>query len=124
MHIFNISVTYLQIILINDILKALGGVDFKYYALLAINQYMQWSRIGLAKNAVNLSKSIFSSLNFHMHIFNMTVTNLKALGNVNFTRYALLDILQTPTVRTTKLDYSCNTDLHLRGGVGGEYNYQ
>ena len=50
------------------------------------------------KNAVNLSKIFFSANNFFMHIFNMSVTYLqsnkrihfKALGGVDFTKYALL----------------------------------
>ena len=44
-----------------NILKALGGVVFTKYALLPISQYVQWSKIGYVKNAVNLSKIVFSS---------------------------------------------------------------
>ena len=33
----------------------------------------------LVKNAVNLSKIIFTSLNFHMHIFNMSVIYLQSV---------------------------------------------
>ena len=42
MHIFNMSETYLQIIK----RKALGGVDYTKYVLLAIIQYVKWSKIG------------------------------------------------------------------------------
>ena len=42
-----------------NILKALGGVDFTKYALLPISKYVQWSKIGQVKNAVNLSKKFF-----------------------------------------------------------------
>ena len=49
---------------------------------------MQSSSIGEVKNPVNLSKIIFSSLNFHMQIFNNAKykkDTLKALGIVDFT---------------------------------------
>ena len=46
-----------------NILKALGGVDFTKYALLPISQYVQWSKIGYVKNAVNLSKIFFLQIN-------------------------------------------------------------
>ena len=59
-----------------NVLKALGGDDFTKYALSEspISQYVQWSKIGQVKNAVNLSKIIFSANNFFMHIYNMSVT--------------------------------------------------
>ena len=57
---------------IKDTTKALGGAGF---TISAIIQYEQWSRIGLViKNDEHLSKFILSSLNFHMHNFNMSVT--------------------------------------------------
>ena len=59
-----------------DTLKALGGVDFTKYALSPIIQYVQWSKIGHVKNAVNLSK----------------MNELKTLGGVDFKKYALLPI--------------------------------
>ena len=62
-----------------NILKALGEVDFTKYALSPISQYVQWSKIGQVKNAVNLSKIISSALKSFMHIFNMFVTYLKVL---------------------------------------------
>ena len=46
-----------------NILKALGIVDFTKYALLPISQYVQWSKIGYVKNAVNLSKIFFLQIN-------------------------------------------------------------
>ena len=57
-----------------NILKVLGGVDFTKYAQLPISQYVQWSKVGLVKNAVNLSKIFFSANKFFMHIYNMSVT--------------------------------------------------
>ena len=57
-----------------NILKAPGGVDFTKYALLPISQYVQWTKIGYVKNAVNLSKIFFSANKFFMHICNMSVT--------------------------------------------------
>ena len=47
-----------------DTLKALGGVDYAKYALLAITQYVQWAKIGKVKNAIIFQKLIFLSLNF------------------------------------------------------------
>ena len=58
-------------------LKALAR-DFTKYALLAITQYVQWSKIGRVKNAVNLSRILFTSFNFFMHILNMFVTYLQS----------------------------------------------
>ena len=54
------------------------------------------------QNAVNLSKVLFLGLNSFMHIYNMSVTYMpiikcnkrKALGGVDFTKYALLPISQ------------------------------
>ena len=51
-------------------MKALGWVDYTKNELLAIILYVKWSKAGSVKNAVNLSKVIFSSLNFFIHIFN------------------------------------------------------
>ena len=45
MRIVNTAVTYLQKIK-NDTLKDAGGVDSTMYALSAIIQYVQWSKIG------------------------------------------------------------------------------
>ena len=66
-----------------NILKALGGVDFTKYALLPNSQYVQWSEIGLVKNAVNLSKIFFSANNFFMHIYNMSVTYLQSIKRIH-----------------------------------------
>ena len=66
-----------------NIPKALGGVDFTKYALIPISQYVQWSEIDLVKNAVNLSKIIFSANNFFMHIFNLSVTYLQSIKRMH-----------------------------------------
>ena len=48
---------------LKETLKALGGVDFTKYALPTIIVYKQWStKMAMLKNAVNLSKIIFSAL--------------------------------------------------------------
>ena len=52
MHTFDMYVATYQ----NDTLKALRGADIKKYTLSAIiNIFLQWSRNGIVKNAVNLS---------------------------------------------------------------------
>ena len=66
-----------------NIQKALGGVDFTKYALSPVSQYVQWSKIGLVKNAVNLSKIIFSANKFFMHIYNMSVTYLQSIRRIH-----------------------------------------
>ena len=66
-----------------NILKALGGVDFTKNALLPICQYVQWSKIGLVKNAVNLSKIFFSANKFFMHIYNMSVSYLQSIKRIH-----------------------------------------
>ena len=55
----------------NETMKALGGLDFIKYALPAV--------LSKLKNAVNLSKIIFSPIKFFMHIFNMSVTCLQSI---------------------------------------------
>ena len=58
--------------------------------------------ICIGQNAVNLSKIIFSALKLlyaHLHYVCNILTkyqndSLKALGGVNFTKYALLSIIQ------------------------------
>ena len=84
-----------------NILKALGGVDFTKYALLPISKYVHWTKISYVQNAVNLSKIIFGIKLLHAHlqyVCNIPAkyqTNiLKALGGVDFTKYALLPISQ------------------------------
>ena len=85
-----------------NILKALGGVDFTKYALLPISQYVQWTKIGYVKNAVNLSKIFFSAkkiLHVHLqYVCNITakylMNILKSIGGVDFTKYALSPISQ------------------------------
>ena len=66
-----------------DTLMALGGADYTKYALLTPIQYVQWLKIGLVKIAINLSKNIFSSLNFLMHIFNISVTYLQSIKRIH-----------------------------------------
>ena len=66
-----------------NILKALGGVDFTKYALFPISQYVQWTNMAKLKNAVNLSKIVFTANNFFMHIFNMFVTYLQSIKRIN-----------------------------------------
>ena len=66
-----------------NILKALGGVDFTKYALSPISQYVQWSKIGYVKNAVNLSKNFFPANKFFMHIYNMSVTYLQSIRKIH-----------------------------------------
>ena len=85
-----------------NILKALGGVDFTKYTLLPFSQYVHWTIIGSVQNAVNLSKNIFFGIKLlHAHLqyvcnipakYQMNI--LKALGEVDFTKYALLPISQ------------------------------
>ena len=64
---------------------------------------MHWTKIGkIVQNAVNLSKISFLALNSFMHIYNMSVTIpakyqmniLKALGEIDFTKYAVSPISQ------------------------------
>ena len=85
-----------------NILKALGGVDFSKYALLPISQYVHWTKIDSVQNAVNLSKIFFFG-NKLLHAHLQYVCNvppksqmniLKALGGVDFTKYALSPISQ------------------------------
>ena len=84
-----------------NILKALGGVDFTKYALLPISQYVHWKKIGYVQNVVNLSKIFFFGIKLlHAHLqyvcnipakYQMNI--LKALGGVDFTKYALICIV-------------------------------
>ena len=84
-----------------NILKALGGVDFKKYALLPISQYEKWSKMTKLKNAVNLSKISVGIKLLHAHLqyvcklhakYQMNI--LKAIGGVDFTKNPLLTISQ------------------------------
>ena len=84
-----------------NILKALGGVDFTMYALLPTSQYVLWSKIGYVQNAVNLSKIFFGIKLLYAYLkyvcnipakYQMNI--LKALGEVDFTKYALSPISQ------------------------------
>ena len=82
-----------------NILKALGAVDFTKYALLPISQYVHWTKIGLVQNAVNLLLFYIKLLHAHLqYVCNIPakyqMNILKALGGVDFTKYALLPIGQ------------------------------
>ena len=79
MHIFSMSVTYLQVV------EKIQGVDFTKYALSTIIYYVQLSKTGLVKNPVSLSKKIFfSASTFFMHIFNMSVTYLQTVEKIQW----------------------------------------
>ena len=102
-YVCNITVKYWK-----DSLKAVIGVYFTKYALLQFIQYMHCSKIGLVQNAVNLSKILFSASYLFMHVFNMSVTFLprdirKALGVVDFIKYALLTIITCFTKNSNNL---------------------
>ena len=84
-----------------NILKALGGVDYTKYALLPIRQYVHWTKNGEVQNAVNLSKIFFDIKLLHAHLQYVCnipdkyqIIILKALGGVDYTKYALLPIRQ------------------------------
>ena len=64
-------------------MEALEGVGFTHYAV--SNHYFLRAivQVGYVKNPVSLSKNIFSASSFFMHIFNMSVTNLKVLKRCN-----------------------------------------
>ena len=84
-----------------NILKALGEIDLTKYALLPISQYVHWTKIGEVQNAVNLSKIFFDIKLLHAHLQYVCnipdkyqINILKALGGVDYTKYALLPIRQ------------------------------
>ena len=62
MHIYNMSVTYLQ----------------------NISQYVQWPKIGYVQNAVKLSHIYFSANKFFMHIYNKSVTYLQNIKRIHW----------------------------------------
>ena len=77
MHIFNMSVTYLQSA--EKIQwKLLRGIDFTKYALSSIIYLMQSSENGQVKNPVKFVKKYFSALNFFMHIYNISVIYMRS----------------------------------------------
>ena len=59
-------------------MEALEGVGFTHYAV--SNHYFLGAvvQVGYVKSPVSLSKNIFSTSNFFMHIFNMFVTYLQS----------------------------------------------
>ena len=91
------------------ILKAVGGVDFTKYALLALWQTFfvytgkQWSKSGYVEKCCKFVKNyFFSIIILHAHlqyVWNMSAKYqkriLKAVGGVDFTKYALLALWQT-----------------------------
>ena len=54
------------------------------YALSTIIYEMQLSGNGQVKNPVSLSKNIFSTSNFFMHIFNISVTYLQSVDKIQW----------------------------------------
>ena len=62
----------------NETMKALG-LDFIKYALPAVLYISDGWNMSKLKNAVNLSKIIFSPIKFFMHILNMSVTCLQSI---------------------------------------------
>ena len=84
-----------------NILKALGEVDFTKYALSPISQYVHWDKNWLSSKCCKFVKNIFLALLLHAHLqyvcnippkYQMII--LKALGGVDFTKYALSPISQ------------------------------
>ena len=83
-------------------MKALGGLDFIKYALPAVLYISDGWKMSKLKNAVNLSKIIFSQIKFFMHIFNMSVTCLQSIEKnywkpqeeLDFTKYVLSTIIE------------------------------
>ena len=82
MHIFKMSVTYMQSFK-KDTPKTLGGVDFTMHYQPLFNMCSGQELAIKVKNGVNLSKIIFSSLNFNMHILNMSVTYLQSFKKIH-----------------------------------------
>ena len=85
-----------------NILKALGGVDFTKYALLPISQYVHWTKNWLSSKCCKFVINMFFGIKLlHAHLqyvcnipakYQMNI--LKALGGVDFTKYALSHISQ------------------------------
>ena len=57
-------------------MEALGGVDLTHYVLSNYYYLGAVVQVGYVKNPVSLSKNIFSTSNFFMHNFIMSVTYL------------------------------------------------
>ena len=73
-----------------NILKALGGVDFTKYALLPISQYVQnW----LSSKCCKVKNNFFGIKLLHAYL-QYLCNILKAIGGVDFTKYALSPISQ------------------------------
>ena len=83
MHIYNMSVIYLQSIkrihwkLKEELISQ--SMHCQYYG-----KHLAVKKIGKVKNAVNLSKIIFSALKFFMHIFDMSVTYLQSIKRIHW----------------------------------------
>ena len=84
------------------ILEALGGVDFTKYALLPISQYCALEENWLSSKCCKFVKNIFFGikiLHAHLHyvcniLAKYQMNILKAIGEVDFTKYALSPISQ------------------------------
>ena len=57
-------------------MEAPEGVGFTHYA---VSNHYFLRAVGYVKNPVSLSKNIFQTSNFFMHIFNMSVTYLQSV---------------------------------------------
>ena len=81
-------------------MKIVEGVDFAKYALSAIIQYVQWTRIGEAKCSKVIKKYFFIIKLLHAHLqyvcyipAKYSKDTLTALRGVDFTKYALSAII-------------------------------
>ena len=65
-------------------MEAQGAVGFTHYAV--SNHYFLGAvvQVGYVKNPVSLSKKYFFSINFFMHIFNMSVTYLQSVEKIQW----------------------------------------
>ena len=77
MHIFNISVTYLQ-----SVEKMEFVSQNMHYQPLFARCSSQTN--GYVKNPISLVKNIFSASNFFMHIFNISVTYLQSVEKIQW----------------------------------------
>ena len=99
MHIFNMSVTYLQSAakIQWKLLEELISQNMHYRPLFARCSHQKMAKL----KTLQVCPNIFSASNFFMHICNMSVTYLqsvekiqwKFLRGVDFTKYALSNII-------------------------------
>ena len=92
----------------NETMKALGGLDFKKYALpavlyITIIYHEKWSKIGYAKkkSCKFVKNKLFSIRIIHAHliyIWNKCAKNsnetMKALGGLDFIKYCILAMVE------------------------------